>query len=309
MDSSAVSYRMHNRKLSLQRGRARLFLLLLSALLLRPAFCTDYVEPPVHIPPSEVCAATELRSPFALDYYWDIPLALTSVSLTISGMILEYRVDGWDGDGTFKKRDINSFDAIWYNPYRPAIDHLGTMSAAVGVVGLPLGVYLTEAIVQNLPVRELGTVGMMLGESYLMAYGIRNIIKTHVRKTRPYMYTYKWDKDGVRDGDYSLSFPSGHTTDAFLGAAFLSYTFCKYYPDSKLRFPVVATSYALAITTGALRVASGNHFLSDVAGGAVLGTAVGFLIPVIHQKIAAIKYKGRQVLEFDGQSLTATINF
>mgnify|MGYP002622293417 CR=1 FL=1 len=244
-----------------------------------------------------------------MDYYADLGIAAGAVGLAVTGIVLDNSVDGWDGKETFDGDDINAFDRSWYNGYRPAVDDLGTAAVIVNVLALPIGIYATEAILQNMPSMELLTVGAMLGESYLFGYGIRNIIKTSVRRTRPYMFTDKWDWKSVDDGDYTLSFPSGHTTDSFMGATFLSYTFWKYYPESRYRIPVIVTSYAIAATTGFLRVASGNHFMSDVLAGAALGSAVGFLVPFVHEKIAAVKFRGQNVLSFDGQSLTATFRF
>ncbi len=264
---------------------------------------------PTNIPDRERCAATEGRSPFAIDYYYDLALGLGSVSLTVTGLIMEHRVEGWDGEETFSKRNINEVDRVWYNEYRPAVDTMGTVTALTNVIALPVGIYAAEAVMNNLPPGELATVGVMLTESYLTGYGVRNIIKSIAKRPRPYMYRGKWDTDHLEDGDYTLSFPSGHTTDAFMGATFLSYTFCKYYPESRLKVPVIAASYTLAATTGFLRVASGNHFISDVLTGAALGTAVGIVVPFVHEKIAKVKYKGQQVLAFDGQSLTATLKF
>lgn len=290
--------------------RRLLFLFVLVSCSLTPALAyTNDIIPVVNIPDRELCAATEEVSPFALDYYADLGIAAGALGFTITGLVLRNRVDGWDGNGVFKKDGINSFDGLWYNEYRPAVDDLGTAAVIMNVVALPLGIYATETIFQNMPVLEFATVGAMLCESYVMGYGIRNVIKSSVKRTRPYMYTDKWDWDSVKDGDYTLSFPSGHTTDAFMGAAFLSYTFCKYYPNSRYRIPVVAASYAIAVTTGILRIASGNHFMTDVMAGAALGTAVGFLVPFVHTKIAQVKYKGQNVLAFDGQSLTATFRF
>ncbi len=264
---------------------------------------------PTNIPDRERCAATEGRSPFAIDYYYDLALGLGSVSLTVTGLIMEHRVEGWDGEETFSKRNINEVDRVWYNEYRPAVDTMGTVTALTNVIALPVGIYAAEAVMNNLPPGELATVGVMLTESYLTGYGVRNIIKSIAKRPRPYMYREQWDTDHLEDGDYTLSFPSGHTTDAFMGATFLSYTFCKYYPESRLKVPVIAASYTLAATTGFLRVASGNHFISDVLTGAALGTAVGIVVPFVHEKIAKVKYKGQQVLAFDGQSLTATLKF
>lgn len=284
-----------------------LFLSLISVLL--AAQGRSHAQPIPHIPARELCAATEERSPFAIDYYYDLAMGLGAVSLTVTGLIMEHRVEGWDGEETFSKRNINEVDRFWYNEYRPAVDTMGTVTAMANVLALPVGIYAAEAVMNNLPPGELATVGVMLTESYLTGYGIRNIIKSTVRRPRPYMYRAKWDTEHLADGDYTLSFPSGHTTDAFMGATFLSYTFCKYYPDSKFKIPVIAASYTLAATTGFLRIASGNHFLSDVLTGAALGTAVGMAVPFVHEKIAKVKYKGQQVLAFDGQSLTATLRF
>ncbi|MBQ9537856.1 MAG: phosphatase PAP2 family protein [Treponema sp.] len=289
----------------------KVFLSLLIAVffMLNSFFPPAYALPVVNIPEEEICAATEESSPFAISYYHDLGIAAGVVGLTVTGLVMESRVEGWDKREYFKKSSINSFDSLWYNEYRPAVDDLGTLAVVANVFALPVGIYTTQALFQNLPPLELATVGVMLAESYLAGYGIRNIIKSTVKRPRPYMYTDKWDWNSVRDGDYTLSFPSGHTTDAFMGATFLSYTFWKYYPDSKYRIPVIATSYTIALTTGLLRVASGNHFMSDVAAGAVLGTAIGFFVPFFHEKIASVKYKGQQVLAFDGQSLTATLRF
>ncbi len=286
-----------------------LFLALALSFLIPQGLFSESLQGVVNIPEEERCATTEESSPFALDYYADLGLAAGAIGLTVTGLVMRNGVDGWDIEEEFEEEQINAFDKVWYNAYRPAVDDLGTIAVVMNVFALPVGIYATEAVLQNLPPLELATVGTMLAESYLMGYGIRNVIKCAVKRTRPYMYTDEWDWDSVADGDFTLSFPSGHTTDAFMGATFLSYTFCKYYPNSKYRIPVIATSYALAATTGLLRVASGNHFMTDVLAGAALGTAVGFLVPFLHEKIAAIKYRGTNVLSFDGQSLTATFRF
>ena len=89
-------------------------------------------------------------------------------------------------------------------------------------------------------------------------------------------------EDDREDGDFANSFSSGHATMAFAGATFASYTFSKYFPDSSLKIPVIAGSYSIAVLTAALRMKSGNHFLTDVLTGAVIGSATGFLVPWMH---------------------------
>ena len=40
--------------------------------------------------------------------------------------------------------------------------------------------------------------------------------------------------------------------------------------------------FAAAATTAALRVAAHRHFPTDVVAGAALGTAVGWVVPLLH---------------------------
>ena len=49
-------------------------------------------------------------------------------------------------------------------------------------------------------------------------------------------------------------------------------------------FFAVSLAFLIAALTGGLRMASGNHFFTDVLVGAVIGTAVGFTVPYLHSK-------------------------
>ncbi len=71
------------------------------------------------------------------------------------------------------------------------------------------------------------------------------------------------------DGSARTSFPSGHTAQAFLGAALLEYEFRESAPW------VGPTAYTVAASVGALRMFNNRHWQSDVLVGAALGIAVG----------------------------------
>ena len=126
----------------------------------------------------------------------------------------------------------------------------------------------------------LGTIGAMYGESMLLAFGLKDILKSFTGRYRP--YAYQLSAETLLDGETTLSFPSGHATMAFANAVFCSYAFTKVFPDSRLVAPVWIGSLSLATLTGVLRVLSGNHFATDVLAGACIGAASGFLIPLIH---------------------------
>lgn len=67
------------------------------------------------------------------------------------------------------------------------------------------------------------------------------------------------------DGSDHYSFPSGHTTMAFTGAAILAKEYGKRYPWIKW------TGYGVATLVGLSRIANNRHWGSDVIAGAALG--------------------------------------
>ncbi len=149
----------------------------------------------------------------------------------------------------------------------------GSYSAGIGNPEEALLGRLTEIIV-------------MYYESLMLALGIKDSLKGLITRFRPYAYgSVVSTNEIVSDPDSTCSFPSGHTTAAFVGAVFFSTVFNDYYPDSPLRFPIWVGSLAIASATGALRVASGNHFLSDVVVGAIIGTVSVIGVRYLHMSI------------------------
>ena len=174
----------------------------------------------------------------------------------------------------FSLSDINSFDRWAAGPYNHTFAKLGDVSMVLGL--------LTPSVLMVSPLSEWPTIGLMYIETVALSQGIKELTKSLVGRPRPYMYFEGYPLDKVEEGDYLDSFPSGHTTTAFCGATFTSYVFSKYYPDSKWKIPVIAASYTIAVSTGIMRMLSGNHFLSDVLAGAVLASACGFVVPWLH---------------------------
>lgn len=68
-----------------------------------------------------------------------------------------------------------------------------------------------------------------------------------------------------------LSFPSGHTAQAFTGATLLYH----HYKDDNWVF--ASSGFLFAGATGVFRVLNNEHWVSDVVFSAGLGTAIGYL--------------------------------
>lgn len=72
-------------------------------------------------------------------------------------------------------------------------------------------------------------------------------------------------KEKRPDSNARNSFPSGHTATAFMGAQFL-------YEEYKDVSPWIGyAGYAVAATTGYLRIYNNRHYLNDVIAGACIG--------------------------------------
>lgn len=170
--------------------------------------------------------------------------------------------------------EVNKIDKILMRPYSKKFDLLGT--------GFELATAITPLVFLSVPTTEWTTIAGMYAETMLFAYGFKELAKAVFDRPRPYMYFDDFPIEEVQNGDWNSSFFSGHTTLSFAAATFTTYVFCKYKPESKWKIPVIATSYTLAAATAAMRLLSGNHFLTDVAIGAVVGSITGLLIPFWH---------------------------
>ena len=177
----------------------------------------------------------------------------------------EYNAADWDVN------NLPEIDRFFMQPYSKALHIAGT-----GAVALAFG---TPLIFGVLPPNEWLTIGTMFAETLLISNGFKQWTKLLVYRARPYMYFDGYPQDKLEDGDWNCSFPSGHTTMSFAGAAFTTMVFCQCFPDSNWKYAVAGISFGIAAITGGLRMASGNHFLTDVLVGAILGTACGFAVP------------------------------
>ena len=94
-------------------------------------------------------------------------------------------------------------------------------------------------------------MGLMLTGSIIML-GTVNALKYTTDQIRP-------------DNSSANSFPSGHTANAFFGAAVLA----EEYKDQSIIYPIAG--YTVATATGVFRILNNRHWASDVLVGAGIG--------------------------------------
>lgn len=99
-------------------------------------------------------------------------------------------------------------------------------------------------------------------------------------------HTFKNLAGNIRpNGRNNKSFPSGHTSQAFVAATFMH----KELGDVNPWYSVIG--YGMATTVGAMRMLNNMHWFSDVMVGAATGIGVTNIVYLLHDKHQAHKHK------------------
>jgi membrane-associated phospholipid phosphatase len=114
-------------------------------------------------------------------------------------------------------------------------------------------------------------------ETLEVGSGVQNAVNLAVSRPRP--LTYAGDPKFVTSGEGYLSFYAGHVATAFSALSAASFTLGRRHGQRV--WPWIVTA-VVAGSVGVDRIASGHHFPTDVAVGAVVGIAIGITVPWLH---------------------------
>lgn len=167
--------------------------------------------------------------------------------------------------------DINLLRDI--NPQHPnSFIWKGVSSSAYPVsIALPVGLFVGSKINHD---KKNEYRAYELAGSVVIAAGATTIMKLVFDRKRPFqkyndVYPYRYE-----DGK---SFPSGHVTMAFAAATSISLQYKKWY--------IVVPAFAWAAGVGYSRMYLGEHYPTDVIGGAVTGAGSAIISHWISKKI------------------------
>lgn len=129
---------------------------------------------------------------------------------------------------------------------------------------------------------SLGNAGvdmLLVAEATALAADLNQIVKFAVGRERPFVHALAAADKGktAHPADNNMSFYSGHTNLVFaLAVSSGTVASMRGYRSAPA---VWGTGLAMAATTGYLRIAADKHYFTDVALGALTGSAIGFAVP------------------------------
>jgi membrane-associated phospholipid phosphatase len=184
---------------------------------------------------------------------------------------------GFDGGGQSFPLDpgsLSGLDALACLPRDEALSKASLISLGLSLV-TPAAFALVGKDSELLP------AAICCAEAVAWTFAAKNALKALIPKARPYCYSEVPPSGDLLDEAWE-SFPSGHTALAFSAVTAFAVLALELSPSNPATPWLVGGAYSLAITTAALRVASGYHFLGDVAGAALLGSAIGYVTVRLH---------------------------
>ena len=197
-----------------------------------------------------------------------------------------------------------SLDRAFTRNAKPSWDNLAKNVEYLGGTGSLIiagGVYLGGAALKDPALRA---VGIDAGMAMVIAQLTLTIpLKVLAGRSRPNAGEGSSHFKPLTGGQ---SFPSGHTTQAFVLASVIS-----GHADQPW---VTGVSYGLATLVGVARMEQRAHFLSDVLGGAVIGTFVGREVVRFNQSLRSsaqggVKVSFQPLLGAGYQGATVRVSF
>lgn len=144
-------------------------------------------------------------------------------------------------------------------------------------------------------------VGLYI-ESLATTAAIYTITAGLVDRSRPYVYDRSGDTSDERrsKNNGQRSFYSGHVAATATATFFAAKVYSDYHPEAEGKAFIWAGAAVLPAAVGVFRMEAGQHFLTDVLLGYVLGAGTGILVPELHKT----KNKNFDVYPSSGQSFT-----
>lgn len=221
----------------------------------------------------------------AFQLYAEIDLPILGVGLVFAearAVRSQPAFCGSTGAPLCDRGSLNALDrttaGYWSPGWQTASDY-GMYALGVGAGAL---LFLDEGFLPGL------NDGAVVAESALAGTAVASMMTLAAGRPRPFLYGDKAPLAARNSADAGLSFLSSHAAVSFAIATSALVTMRRLHPHSKATWIVLGVGGAIASFVATARVLGGMHFITDSAGGAIVGTSVGVIVPSLHGSPVAI---------------------
>jgi membrane-associated phospholipid phosphatase len=172
--------------------------------------------------------------------------------------------------------DLNALDRTTAGTWNPTWSTASDIGLYAIIAGAATVLVVDEGVVDAL------NDSVVIAESALSATAVSSLMTLAAGRPRPFLFGTNAPLDTRNGADAGLSFLSSHTAVSFALATSSFMASRRLHPKSAIPLLVLGLGVAAASFVGTARVEGGNHFITDVVGGAIVGGSLGVLIPSLH---------------------------
>ncbi len=174
---------------------------------------------------------------------------------------------------TLDKDDVPFFDKLGFQPYSATLKDFSDYVAYLALGSTLFCLYESDKriLMDNL---------IIFGEIMVAQSAICKWTKTLTHRYRPFVYDEDVSDDKKKQRNSQHSFYSMHSSTVFAAATSGYYYYSINYGHNIF---VGSLLFGSAGATAILRVASAQHFPSDVIVGAIVGSGISYIICKYHQ--------------------------
>lgn len=185
----------------------------------------------------------------------------------------------WNGEA-YRIEDVNALDAQFARPYSGTLDDLGDVIVILAnvIATLPVAFVFFRSKEKKTSFFRCFYEVFTDCLCFIYVSAVYRILKMLAGRIRPYMYFDAPNLEGIAEGDFCKSWPSGHSATVFVAFAFVLGWYVFRHPGARCKKSMFCLVSLLCVATMVLRMLSGNHFFTDVLSGAAIGFAVSIAV-------------------------------
>lgn len=229
---------------------------------------------------SSIYASDTLSSPLITNLDWKIVAVNSSITIAALG-IESMRNKPTNYSMALRQK---SFNIPSWDIHAKDLNESWDLMSDVGAYGsfvLPAGWLLQQVLRGDAAFFQHS---MQYVETTWMTVSATMLLKYAIYRPRPFTYNKAWPSNVEFKKRDSASFTSGHTAIAASNCMFFYLNLKDSIKNRWMRHTLLGVSLAVPAWVGYSRMEAGQHFLSDVCAGYLVGVASSFLIYKLHRQ-------------------------